>query len=109
MDRSGGRSGVETKSLAFLTHINLLGGFTLRIGGAEPVLLSSKAQALMAFLALQEGRPVRREIVGEMLWPDRGQQQARNSLKQELYMLRRDGFRGEDVIETKDGMISVPA
>ena len=93
--------------MALLTHINLLGGFTLRSGGSDPVLLSFKAQALVAFLVLQEGRPVRREIVGEMLWPDRGQQQSRNSLKQELYVLRRDGFRGEDVLETKDGTISV--
>jgi DNA-binding SARP family transcriptional activator/TolB-like protein len=94
--------------LAAVTHIKLLGGFTLCIGDADPVLLSSKAQALVAFLALQEGRPVRRERVGEMLWPDRGEQQVRNSLKQELYVLRRDGFRGESVIITGDGTLSIP-
>lgn len=93
--------------MANLAYLKLLGGFALRVGGPHSVLLPSKAQALVAFLVLQEGRPVRREIVGEMLWPDRGEQQARNSLKQELYRLRRDAFRGEDVIATKDGAISM--
>jgi hypothetical protein len=42
-----------------------------------------------------------------MLWPDLSEQQARNSLKQELDLLRRDAFRDLDVIATKDGAISV--
>ena len=79
----------------------------LRVGETDPVLLSSKAQALVAFLILQAGRPVRRKIVGEMLWPDRSAQRARNSLKQELYLLQRDAFRDKDVIATKDGAISI--
>jgi DNA-binding SARP family transcriptional activator/Tfp pilus assembly protein PilF len=94
--------------LEALTRLKLLGAFTLRIGNGQPVGLPWKSQALVAFLALQEGRPVKREIVSELLWPDRGEKQARNSLKQELYVLRRDGFGVEDVIATHDNALSLP-
>jgi DNA-binding SARP family transcriptional activator/Tfp pilus assembly protein PilF len=94
--------------LAVVSYIRLLGGFRLRIGNEDFVSLPFKSQALLTFLVLQDGRPVRRETVGEMLWPDRGEQQSRNSLKQELYVLRRDGFLGADVILTKDDTLSIP-
>jgi DNA-binding SARP family transcriptional activator/TolB-like protein/Tfp pilus assembly protein PilF len=99
---------VGAKPLAAVSYLKLLGGFRLRIGDKDSVPLAFKSQALLAFLILQGGRPVRRETIGEMLWPDRGEQQSRNSLKQELYVLRRDGFRGEDVVVTTDGTISIP-
>jgi DNA-binding SARP family transcriptional activator len=46
--------------------VKLLGSFALRINNA-PAVLPLKAQALAAFLALQEGSPVRREIISELL------------------------------------------
>jgi DNA-binding SARP family transcriptional activator len=82
-----------------------LGAFTLRIGDSDPVALPTKAQALTAFLALQGGRPVKREIISEWLWPDRGERQARNSLKQELYVLRRDGLAGQGITATPDNAL----
>jgi DNA-binding SARP family transcriptional activator/Tfp pilus assembly protein PilF len=91
-----------------VTKLRLLGTFALRIGDGDPVVLPWKAQALAAFLALREGRPVKRELVGDMLWPDRGDKQARNSLKQDLYVLRRDGFGAEEVIATADNALSLP-
>jgi DNA-binding SARP family transcriptional activator/TolB-like protein len=92
-----------------LTRLQLLGGFALSIGNSAPVALPLKAQALAAVLALREGRPVKREFVSELLWPERGEKQARNSLKQELYILRRDGFAGQSVVVTsQDGALLLP-
>ena len=88
--------------------VNLLGAFSLQVNDNERMALSTKAQAIVAFLAIQEGRPVARELISELLWPDRGDKQARNSLKQELYVLRRDGFDGQDVIITRDAALSMP-
>jgi DNA-binding SARP family transcriptional activator/Tfp pilus assembly protein PilF len=91
-----------------LTYVRLLGAFALQVEGGEPVTLPTKAQALVAYLALQAGRPIKRELISELLWPDRGERQARNSLKQELYVLRRDGFRGQDPIATRDEALALP-
>jgi DNA-binding SARP family transcriptional activator/TolB-like protein len=91
-----------------LTHIKLLGAFALRVDEEDPVSLPTKAQALAAFLALQGGRRVKREVISEWLWPDRGERQARNSLKQELYVLRRDGFAGPGIVTTPDNALLLP-
>ncbi len=91
-----------------VTHVKLLGAFLFRVGDGEPVALPLKAQALAAFLVLQGGHPVKREVVGELLWPDRGEDQARHSLRQALFVLRRDGFGGEDGIRSQDNALSLP-
>ncbi len=86
----------------------MLGPFALLGAGGTPVALPAKARALLAYLALQEGKPVRREVLSEFLWPERGEVQARNSLKQELYVLRRDGFGGAYAIVSRGNTISLP-
>jgi DNA-binding SARP family transcriptional activator/Tfp pilus assembly protein PilF len=90
-----------------LTQIKLLGEFALRIGGGGVAVLPSKVQALLAYLMLRDGSPVKREVVRELLWPERGEDQARHSLRQALFVLRRDGFGGREVIETRDSAISL--
>jgi DNA-binding SARP family transcriptional activator/Tfp pilus assembly protein PilF len=89
------------------TYIKLLGAFTLRVGDGDPVALPTKAQALVALLALHGDRPVKREIISEWLWPDRADRQARNSLKQELYVLRRDGFAGRGNPAARDNALTL--
>jgi DNA-binding SARP family transcriptional activator len=53
--------------------ISVLGGFTVRVG-AEPVPLpawrSRQARTLVRILAARRGRPVTRERLCELLWPD---------------------------------------
>jgi DNA-binding SARP family transcriptional activator/TolB-like protein/Tfp pilus assembly protein PilF len=88
--------------------VNLLGAFSLQCTGAEQSTLPIKGQALVAFLAIQQGLPVARDVVAELFWPDRGDKQARNSLKQELYVLRRNGFGGCDIIVTRESGICIP-
>jgi DNA-binding SARP family transcriptional activator/TolB-like protein/Tfp pilus assembly protein PilF len=76
-------SAPPTRSLA------VLGPFALRIDGCEITGMPRKAQALIAFLALQPGRRMPREIVADLLWSQSGSEQARHSLRQMLLVLRK--------------------
>ncbi len=73
-----------------LLRLQVLGGFRLwRADGSEVDSLGRKEQALFTYLALQEGRPQTRDKLANLLWSDRGDQQARHSLRQGLMVLRR--------------------
>src|SRR5215469_1255238 len=70
--------------------LRVLGGFRLeRADASEVESLGRKEQALLAYLALQAGRPQTRDKLASLLWGDRGDQQARHSLRQSLTILRR--------------------
>jgi TolB-like protein len=71
------------------SELRLLGPLSLAIDGRELHQLPRKADALLALLALQPGRPIARETVADFLWTDRGPEQARHSLRQTLLVLRR--------------------
>jgi len=67
----------------------VLGGFSLAAAdGAKLVLPTRKDKLLLAFLALSAGRPQSRERLAALLWGDRAEAQARDSLKQSLADLR---------------------
>src|SRR6185312_12235075 len=68
--------------------LQLLGPFELRSGGRTVSSLPKKAQALLAYLAMQRGRAVPREQLAELLWGRSGGEQARRSLRQCLMSLR---------------------
>ncbi len=71
-------------------RLDLLGGFALRTDeGADLVLPTRKDRQLLAFLALQGGGAQSREKLAALLWPDRAEAQARDSLRQSLAALRR--------------------
>ena len=71
-------------------RFNLLGGFEARLASGEALRLKGrKTRALLAYLALRpDHRCSRDELVG-LLWGDRGEAQARSSLRQSLSELRR--------------------
>jgi len=73
-----------------LVSINLPGGFTLLVGREEVTSLPRKARALFAYLALQDGGSVTRDAMSDLLWTDRGAEEARHSLRQTLLVSRRD-------------------
>jgi DNA-binding SARP family transcriptional activator/TolB-like protein/Tfp pilus assembly protein PilF len=77
---------VESASTPALT---VLGSFALRVEGAQVRGLPRKAQALLTFVALQRGRRVSRDVVADLLWTHSGPNQARQSLRQSLLVLRR--------------------
>lgn len=68
--------------------LQLLGGFELT-GTEGPPLPTRKAEALFAFLALSRGQPQPRDKLATLLWSDRADAQARHSLAQTLYVIRR--------------------
>ena len=94
-------------SHAALDQIKLMGEFAIRIGDGEPVTLPPKVQALAAYLVLRGGGSVNREQVREMLWPDRGEEQARHSMRQALFVLRRDGFGSQDFVRSRDNALAL--
>ena len=71
-----------------MLKLRLFGGFEL--AGAEgPPLPTRKAEALLAYLAISAGRAQQRDKLAALLWSDRGDIQARHSLAQTLYVIRR--------------------
>jgi DNA-binding SARP family transcriptional activator len=86
--------------------LQLLGGFELT-GAEGPPLPTRKAEALLAFLALSDGRPQARDRLAALLWSDRGDAQARHSLAQTLYVIRRTlGDSGRDALRTDTRRVS---
>ena len=74
--------------MALLT-LTLLGGFDARMGPRPIRLASRKARALLAFLALPPGRAHARDKLAALLWGETAEAQARNSLRQCLFGIRR--------------------
>jgi DNA-binding SARP family transcriptional activator len=71
-------------------EVTLLGGFEVRLATGQPVTLSTrKAQALLAYLATRPGQPHARDKLTALLWADRGDAQARDSLRHTLVELRK--------------------
>jgi len=72
-----------------VAHLTLFGGFELRLANGELVeLTGQKDRALLAVLALSAGTSHGRDKLASLLWSDRGDQQARDSLKHALTKLR---------------------
>ena len=72
-------------------QLKLLGGYEIRIAGGEPLdIATRKTRALLAYLALPTGRAHTREKLAGLLWSDRGDEQARNSLRQAIAELGRE-------------------
>jgi len=68
----------------------LLGGFQARwTSGTRIELANKKTQGLLAYLALPAGKAQSRERLMGLLWSDRAELQARNSLRQALAELGR--------------------
>lgn len=83
-----------------MTGINfyLLGSFKVCLNGAEltGALRTRKECAFLAYLAEESERPLPRETVAELLWPDRPEKFARMNLRQALLGIRKT-FGDEEV------------
>jgi TolB-like protein len=70
-------------------ELTLFGGFEVKVAGGQTVdLPGQKDRALLAVLALSPGATHSRDKLASLLWSDRGDQQARDSLKHALTRLR---------------------
>jgi TolB-like protein/DNA-binding SARP family transcriptional activator/Tfp pilus assembly protein PilF len=70
-------------------QLRLLGGFEARTGGREADIPGRKERALLAFLAIPPGERRSRDKLAGLLWSDRADSQARDSLKQAVFKLRK--------------------
>jgi DNA-binding SARP family transcriptional activator len=67
----------------------VLGPLDLTVAGQRVLRWSSlKARTVFQYLVVQLGRPVRREVLMELMWPDHSLSSARNNLNAALYSLR---------------------
>jgi DNA-binding SARP family transcriptional activator len=83
-------------------QIQLLGGLRARLHGSELQFPTKKSEALLAFLASPPGRTHPREKLAAMFWGDSGEEQARQSLRQTLFTLRKLTNVDEEIVVTGD-------
>jgi TolB-like protein len=82
---------VKDLSNVISLELKLLGAFEARDGAGRAVLVKArKGRALLAALALAPSQSRPRELLANLLWSDRGDMQARSSLRQALAGLRKD-------------------
>ena len=71
--------------------LQLLGGFKAQNDAGQDISIQArKSRALLAILALSPSGGVGRERLATLLWSDRGEDQARSSLRQTLTVLRKE-------------------
>lgn len=71
-------------------QVRLFGGFALMNSQGQPLRLGTrKAEALLALLALTPGQPRARDKLCALLWPEVRDAQARHSLRQTLFHVRK--------------------
>jgi len=72
-------------------RLELLGDLQIRaVNGTLATISAKKAQALIAYLAVKPAQRVSREKIAALLWSSTGPDQARQSLRQTLSMLRKE-------------------
>ncbi|MCH8037578.1 MAG: hypothetical protein IIC53_10710, partial [Proteobacteria bacterium] len=72
-----------------MLHLRLFSAFELTDGQGKPITIRiKKERALLAYLAVRDCGADRAHL-SDFLWPDRGEEQARKSLRQSLVNLRK--------------------
>lgn len=86
----------------------LLGAFSLNCGGSGIEIAAKKSRALLAILALSPNQQATRERICGLLWSDRGEEQARSSLRQALAVLRKElGPLAAEALVTRDDILAL--
>src|SRR5688572_29464364 len=101
---------LETRPLGRI-RFQLLGqaaGLFAGQSNAAVRISTQKGFALLAYLAMNAGRPVSRGVLADLLWGDRVEAQARQSLRQAILTLRRDlGAAGSASLNVDDQSLSL--
>lgn len=89
--------------------LQLLGGFKAQNeAGLEIVVPTRKGRALLAILAVSPSGAASREKLAALLWSDRGEYQARSSLRQTLTVLRKElGAAGANLLAADDQRVEL--
>ena len=70
--------------------VTLLGGLDVRLASGQNISLpTKKTVALLGYLALRPGKAYARDRLAALLWGDSADEQARKSLRQAMYVLRK--------------------
>ena len=70
-------------------HVQLLGNFSMTYGDTPVASVNTaRLQSLLAYLILHADTPQMRQHIAFLFWPDSGEAQARNNLRQALHALR---------------------
>src|SRR2546428_2422428 len=70
--------------------VTFLGGFDVRLASGQTISLpTKKTRALLGYLALRPGKAYARDGLAALLWGDTADEQARKSLRQAVYVLRK--------------------
>jgi len=91
--RTRGASAADTA-----LKLQVFGDFALSRGGCEVIVSGLKSRALLAFLACNAGKPQSRDKLIGLLWAERFEAQARQSLRHALSELRK--VLGSTVLRT---------
>lgn len=74
-----------------MLHLRFFGTFHVTFAdGRTPAIDTLKSRALLTYLATESGRPHLREQLAALFWPEADQKAAMQSLRQAIYMLRRE-------------------
>ena len=88
--------------------VRCLGRFRLQDSfGNQLQIRTRKARALLAALALSR-RPMARDALADLLWSDRGEAQARSSLRQTLFELQHLGVEEPVLAAARDDIAIRP-
>jgi len=89
-------------------HLNLLGGLEARLESGSPLTFrTQKAQGLLAYLAVPPGQAHRRDKLAALLWGAMRNEQARTSLRQALYDLRKSLGNAAGALRTEGETVSL--
>jgi DNA-binding SARP family transcriptional activator len=92
-------------------RLSILGGFIARSASVSLIFLPTrKSQALLAYLALSPSHVHAREKLATLLWSERAETQARQSLRQTIFEIRRAfaHVRPEILLTNGDGVAANP-
>jgi DNA-binding SARP family transcriptional activator len=89
-----------------LLSLTLLGGFETRVG-SRVVSLPRKAQALLAYLALDPSSTQSRAKLAALLWSEASDQDARNNLRQVLFRTRHALGRASRVLSIEGDVVGL--
>ena len=80
-------------------QLSFLGNFTVYLHGQVVERFpTARVKAMLAYLALEGEKPIQREVLSELLWPERTSSVSRGNLRKCLYRLR-NCFKKEPWLE----------
>src|SRR5262249_50653234 len=106
---AGANPVLRTKNTAASIRLILLGTFKLcDAEGREIGISSKKNRLLLALLALAPAHSLSRDALAGLLWAEHSEEQARNSMRQAIAVLRRElGDHADEVFASFDAMLAL--